>query len=158
MPHLANTTKLLVNQQEHHPCQIELPLVSISLMSAFPDNEPKMPGKCNGFFMVFIQVKFPTCNVDPARNFTLTYQTPESLQWILIFGDAYHRYNELNDHHADSGCWIRVLSEPWMLILQPVASYVNLIVYFRFKPAVGQRPYADRWRLGPLNARCFARR
>ena len=61
-------------------------------------------------FMVFIQVKFPTCNVDPARNFTLTYQTPQSRQRILIFGDAYHRYNEVNNQHTDSGCWVRVLN------------------------------------------------
>ena len=63
-------------------------------------------------FMVMIQVIFPTCDVDPARNFTLTYNTPESDQRVLIFGNVYHRYDEVNEDNAGGGCWIRALREP----------------------------------------------
>ena len=78
-------------------------------------NRPKKVSYCGAvrtptIFMLFIQTAFPTCEVDPAQNFTLTFEKPQSQQRISIFGNTNHKYDELDqDNLGEGGCWIQTL-------------------------------------------------
>ncbi len=91
--------------QNGHQCGRIFPLL----------NRPKKVSYCGAvrtptIFMLFIQIEFPTCKIDPARNFTLAFERPESQERISIFGSTNHKYDELEQDNRDGGgCWIQAL-------------------------------------------------
>lgn len=80
-------------------------------------SRPKRVSYCGAvrtptIFMLYLQIAFPTCKVDPAQNFFLALETPESRQQLSIFGNANHKYDEIDmGNRGGGGCLIQTLWE-----------------------------------------------